>query len=321
VTGGFGVLAGRPTVQPAGVPPSEDEQHSQNALGQPEDAPADTRPDNPPAEDHSNQSAAPQSHNIATVTDVAAVSSVVGANQPMTEDAAAQEAADVAPAEQAITSKAEPGDPVGIPGTVDAPAAEAAPVDVPTRLTDEERRLLDWHWANLEYGCSARLSQVSLAHWNQDEAWGGFGGPHCMVKGGYSGLMEPLAASLDIRQGVAISQIAYDKETVKVTSTSGAHPDHMQAANTIKLRYVYANAFVVFILSKQRGQPFSICLWCRQSEHQNLFKSCCIAVLHQLCHHCLVSTKTQFKMLKEAAAILTVAHLDREFYFANAAVP
>lgn len=212
---------GRPTVQPAGVSPSEGQQHSQNAPGQPEDARADTKPDNPPAEDNSDQSAAPQPHNIATVTDAAAVSSVVGANQPMTEDAAAQEAADVAPAEQAITSKAEPGDPVGVPGTIDAPAAEAAPVDVPTRLTDEERRLLDWHWANLEYGCSARLSQVSLAHWNQDEAWGGFGGPHCMVKGGYSGLMEPLAASLDIRQGVAISHIAYDKEVVKVTSSSG----------------------------------------------------------------------------------------------------
>ena len=31
-------------------------------------------------------------------------------------------------------------------------------------------------------------AQVSLANWNQDEAWGGFGGPHCMVKGGYSSL-------------------------------------------------------------------------------------------------------------------------------------
>ncbi|KAL0040091.1 hypothetical protein WJX79_005960 [Trebouxia sp. C0005] len=140
---------GRPTVQSAGVPASEGQQHSQNAPGQPQDATADTKPDNPPAEDHSTQK------------------------------------------------------------------------DVPSRLTDEERRLLDWHWANLEYGCSARLSQVSLAHWNQDEAWGGFGGPHCMVKGGYSGLMEPLAASLDVRQGIAISQIAYDEDTVKVKSTSG----------------------------------------------------------------------------------------------------
>lgn len=268
-------------MQSAGVPASEGQQHGQNAPGQPQDATADTKPDNPPAEDHSTQKGAPQSHNIATVTDVAAVSSVVGANQPMTEDAAAQEAADVAPAEQAITSKAEPGDPVGVPGTIDAPAAEAAPVDVPSRLTDEERRLLDWHWANLEYGCSARLSQVSLAHWNQDEAWGGFGGPHCMVKGGYSGLMEPLAASLDVRQGIAISQIAYDEDTVKVKSTSGAHPDHVQAVSTIKLCRKNAIAFVIFIIPKS-GNPAVGCMSVVQSDSESrILWSCCIAVSHQ----------------------------------------
>ena len=211
-------------MQEAGVPPSEGQQHSQHAQGQsapgqPESAPVESKPDNPPAEAESKHDN--EAHSIATVTDTAAVSSVVGANQPMTEDAPADEAADVAPAEQAITTKAEPGDPVGVPGTIDASAAEAAVVDVPTSLTDEERRLLDWHWANLEYGCSARLSQVSLAHWNQDEAWGGFGGPHCMVKGGYSGLMEPIAASLDVRQGVVISQIAYSSDAVNVTSSSG----------------------------------------------------------------------------------------------------
>jgi len=276
-------------VQPAGVPPSEGQQHSRNASGQPEDAPADTRPDNPPAEDHSNQSAATQSHNIATVTDIAAVSSVVGANQPMTEDAAAQEAADVAPAEQAITSKAEPGDPVGVPGTIDAPAAEAAPVDVPTCLTDEERRLLDWHWANLEYGCSARLSQVSLAHWNQDEAWGGFGGPHCMVKGGYSGLMEPLAASLDIRQGVAISQIAYDKETVKVKSTSGAHPDYFEqrTPSSWATRTQWQISFSLFQSKETSHFPY-VCGAVRMStrDFQSLLH-CCVASAHLLFHHCL----------------------------------
>ena len=55
--------------------------------------------------------------------------------------------------------QAEPGDPVGVPGTSGLATDEV--VDVPTHLTDEERRLLDWHWANLEYGCSARLNQVS----------------------------------------------------------------------------------------------------------------------------------------------------------------
>ena len=63
--------------------------------------------------------------------------------------------------------------------------------------------------------------QVSLANWNQDEAWGGFGGPHCMVKGGYSSLMEPLAASLQIKHDVIVSQVAYNSDGVTVTAASG----------------------------------------------------------------------------------------------------
>ena len=62
----------------------------------------------------------------------------------------------------ALVVQAEPGDPVAVPGTSDLATDEV--VDVPTHLTDEERRLLDWHWANLEYGCSARLNQVSHCH-------------------------------------------------------------------------------------------------------------------------------------------------------------
>ena len=64
-------------------------------------------------------------------------------------------------------------------------------------------------------------AQVSLANWNQDEAWGGFGGPHCMVKGGYSSLMEPLAQALDIKHDVVVSQVSYNSEGVTVTSASG----------------------------------------------------------------------------------------------------
>jgi hypothetical protein len=33
-------------------------------------------------------------------------------------------------------------------------------VALPQRLSVAKQRLLDWHWANLEYGCSARLSEA-----------------------------------------------------------------------------------------------------------------------------------------------------------------
>ena len=52
------------------------------------------------------------------------------------------------------------------------------------------------------------LSKVSMAHWNQDEAYGGFGGAHCMIKGGYGAVTDTLAKGLDVRFGVAVDAIA-----------------------------------------------------------------------------------------------------------------
>ena len=115
-----------------------------------------------------------------------------------------------------------------------AVAADAA--DANEKRTDEkdeketlsasDRRLLGWHWANLEYGCSAPLSKVSMAHWNQDEAYGGFGGAHCMIKGGYGAVTDTLAKGLDVRFGVAVDAIARvdgdgDVGGVVVTSKTG----------------------------------------------------------------------------------------------------
>jgi len=76
-------------------------------------------------------------------------------------------------------------------------------------LTARERRLLGWHWANLEYGCSAPLSKISMAHWNQDEPYGGFGGPHCMVRGGYGQITDALAAGLEIRREIVVKKVEH----------------------------------------------------------------------------------------------------------------
>ena len=86
-----------------------------------------------------------------------------------------------------------------------APAAAKAAEPV----TDDARVLLDWHWANLEYGCSAPLDAVSLAHWNQDEEHGGFGGPHCMVAGGYDQVVKALGAGVDVRLGAPVASVLY----------------------------------------------------------------------------------------------------------------
>lgn len=76
-------------------------------------------------------------------------------------------------------------------------------------LSPLERRVMDWHFANLEYGCAALLKEVSLPYWNQDDVYGGFGGAHCMIKGGYSAVVESLGEGLDIYLNHVVSEISY----------------------------------------------------------------------------------------------------------------
>ena len=65
------------------------------------------------------------------------------------------------------------------------------------------------------------MLQVSLAHWNQDEEYGGFGGPHCMVVGGYGAILTGLAEDLDIRFNMAVTSVAEKGNNVIVTTANG----------------------------------------------------------------------------------------------------
>ncbi|XP_043708126.1 lysine-specific histone demethylase 1 homolog 3-like [Telopea speciosissima] len=99
-------------------------------------------------------------------------------------------------------------------------------------LSPLERRVMDWHFAHLEYGCAARLKAVSLPYWNQDEAYGGFGGAHCMIKGGYSTVIESLGKGVSVLLNHVVKEISYrtrdSRENcekwskVKVTTTNGS---------------------------------------------------------------------------------------------------
>nr|GMD93783.1 lysine-specific histone demethylase 1 homolog 3 [Ipomoea batatas] len=98
-------------------------------------------------------------------------------------------------------------------------------------LSPLERRVMNWHFANLEYGCAALLKEVSLPHWNQDDVYGGFGGAHCMIKGGYSAVVESLGEGLTIHFNHAVTDIMYNTESsitsdgftnkVKVSTSNG----------------------------------------------------------------------------------------------------
>ncbi|XP_072962799.1 lysine-specific histone demethylase 1 homolog 3 [Typha angustifolia] len=107
--------------------------------------------------------------------------------------------------------------------------AENDKIDV---LSPFERRVMNWHFAHLEYGCAAMLKEVSLPYWNQDDVYGGFGGAHCMIKGGYSTVVESLGKGLDIHLKHIVTQITYetaesgdivhDRNKVKVCTSNGS---------------------------------------------------------------------------------------------------
>lgn len=94
-------------------------------------------------------------------------------------------------------------------------------------LSPLERRVMDWHFAHLEYGCAALLKEVSLPYWNQDDVYGGFGGAHCMIKAGYSTVVESLAEGLQIHLNHIVTDVSYSptdaskSSRVKVSTLGG----------------------------------------------------------------------------------------------------
>ena len=112
-----------------------------------------------------------------------------------------------------------------------------------------ERRVMNWHFANLEYGCAALLKEVSLPHWNQDDIYGGFGGAHCMIKGGYSSVMETLGEGISICLKQVVTEIEYEMgisgahsgNIVKVTTADGGVFSGDAALITVPLGCLKAN--------------------------------------------------------------------------------
>ncbi|CAM0943263.1 unnamed protein product [Alopecurus aequalis] len=119
-------------------------------------------------------------------------------------------------------------------------------------LSPIERRVMNWHFAHLEYGCAAMLNSVSLPYWNQDDVYGGFGGPHCMIKGGYGAVLESLAEGLDVQLNHVVTEVIYrsdesdasgiDGRTVKVSTSNGGEFVGDAVLITVPLGCLKANA-------------------------------------------------------------------------------
>ncbi|KAJ8567890.1 hypothetical protein K7X08_020612 [Anisodus acutangulus] len=81
--------------------------------------------------------------------------------------------------------------------------------------TTEEKQLLDWHFANLEYANAGCLSELSAAYWDQDDPYE-MGGDHCFLAGGNWGIIRALCKGVPIFYGKTVQAIKYGDEGVEV---------------------------------------------------------------------------------------------------------
>ncbi|XVE50377.1 hypothetical protein DITRI_Ditri01bG0157900 [Diplodiscus trichospermus] len=81
----------------------------------------------------------------------------------------------------------------------------------------EERQLLEWHLANLEYANAGCLSDLSAAYWDQDDPYE-MGGDHCFLAGGNWRLIKALCDGIPIIYGKTVEAIRYGNEGVEVVA-------------------------------------------------------------------------------------------------------
>ena len=81
----------------------------------------------------------------------------------------------------------------------------------------EERQLLEWHLANLEYANAGCLSDFSAAYWDQDDPYE-MGGDHCFLAGGNWRLIKALCDGIPIIYGKTVDAIRYGNEGVEVVA-------------------------------------------------------------------------------------------------------
>ncbi|KAF3446869.1 hypothetical protein FNV43_RR12049 [Rhamnella rubrinervis] len=79
----------------------------------------------------------------------------------------------------------------------------------------QERMLLDWHLANLEYANATLMSNLSMAYWDQDDPYE-MGGDHCFIPGGNETFVRALAEDLPIFYERTVESIRYGSDGVLV---------------------------------------------------------------------------------------------------------
>jgi len=92
--------------------------------------------------------------------------------------------------------------------------AQAAESDTKVPLSETES-LLQWHWANLEYGNGTQLCNLSNRWWDADDEFD-FGGTHHLLPEGYGGLLEKLLPGLDVRYSHSVESVMRTADSITV---------------------------------------------------------------------------------------------------------
>ncbi|KDP26299.1 hypothetical protein JCGZ_22284 [Jatropha curcas] len=77
----------------------------------------------------------------------------------------------------------------------------------------QERMLLNWHLANLEYANASLMSNLSMAYWDQDDPYE-MGGDHCFIPGGNDTFIRELSKDLPIFYERTVDSIRYGVDGV-----------------------------------------------------------------------------------------------------------
>ncbi|KAI4121408.1 MAG: hypothetical protein LQ338_006378 [Usnochroma carphineum] len=81
-------------------------------------------------------------------------------------------------------------------------------------LSPQDMRLINWHYANMEYANAVNLGKLSLSGWDQDSG-NEFEGEHTQVIGGYQqvplGILQH-PSPLDLRTRKTVQRISYDAD-------------------------------------------------------------------------------------------------------------
>ncbi|GJP85712.1 hypothetical protein CLOP_g15818 [Closterium sp. NIES-67] len=104
-----------------------------------------------------------------------------------------------------VEVKREVREPTGEPAAAGAAAEAAAQLEA-VRETEEEQQLVQWHYANLEFANAARVADLSLAFWDQDDPHELLG-HHCFVAGGNGQIVDALAEGLPVVYNCAVERV------------------------------------------------------------------------------------------------------------------